>query len=243
MVVTTADIIRIPISTANIQWAAETAIKKFQHTHQGFRGPRNVLDELFQGDLAKNALISYLTNNGQLITDEYDRVRNDNFTMPNNYGYVFFENGLRVEVNSSKAPNLNHSIQQRLSWYDLKVTAGDNGVIHTMPHQLPYDISYQMYFETDKNQQLPNYNRLCNAITGADLTDPQVLTQLINQLIIDLDVANRYQYNLLGYARVTPTIIENIRLRNQANGQNTTWSFPGATRDFWVCKLRDCDPI
>ena len=106
--------------------------------------------------MAKNALIEYLSNTGQTITDEYDRMRTDNFTSANTQGYVFRQNGLRVEVNSSKTPNLSHSHQQRLNWYDLKVTAGENGVIHTYPNQLPYDISYQLYFETDKNIYLPN---------------------------------------------------------------------------------------
>lgn len=237
MTVQNSDIIQIPISQNNILWAAETAIRKLPYTYRGFQTNRMILDNLFQGDLAKNALIDYLTSQGKTITNEYDQIRTDNFMQPNSNGYVFLENGNRVEVNSSKVPNLNHTVSYRLQNYDLKVTADNNG-----PTGLPYDISYQLYFETDKDYVPSNYQQLITAIQQAYRNNNNI-QPLISQLIVDLEVQNRFASTLYGYAKTTPQDIEQIRKNNITNGISPTWSYPNATREWWVCKLKDCFPI
>lgn len=248
MTVQQKDIIQIPISQNNILWAAETAIRKLPHTFRGFQTSRMILDNLFQGDLAKNALIDYLTNQGKTITNEYDSIRTDYFMQANSNGYVFLENGKRVEVNSSKVPNLNHSLSYRLQNYDLKVTAQDTNGVWTFPKDLPYDISYQLYFETDKNYVPSNYQQLLTAIQQSYKNNNNNINfnniqPLISQLIIDLEVKNRFASTLYGYAQTTPQNIEQIRQNNITNGLSPTWSYPNVTREWWICKLKDCSPI
>ncbi|ACJ82145.1 MULTISPECIES: hypothetical protein [Bacillus cereus group] len=247
MAVTINDIVHIPISNENIRWAATTAILKFPYTSQGFANGRPILDNLFQGDLAKNALITYLMHRGFNITNEYDRVRTDNFTLHNPQGYDFSQNDLRVEVNSSKVPHLNRDLAYRLRWYDLKVTAYDNYNNVTMPLDLPYDIAYQLYFETDVNYVPRNYANLLTAVNtvfeDGILYNENVLNALIDQLIVDLEVDDRYTNTLSGYAKTTPQDIENIRLNNQNNRQSQTWNHGRGVRNYWNCKLQDCVPM
>ena len=62
---------------------------------------------------------------GYTITDEYDRNRQDNFRRYNTQGYVFKMNGRRVEVNSSKIPNIYNTPSEIIQHCDLKVTFKD----------------------------------------------------------------------------------------------------------------------
>lgn len=229
-------IVRIPISVANILWAAETALKKLPHTDLGFDATRNMLDNLFQGDVAKNALIDYLANLGYNITDEYDRVRTDNFNRFNNRGYVFRMNEDRVEVNSSKLPNGYNTPANIIQDLDLKVTYQDrfNNLIY--PNDLNYEYSFQLYFHINHDNRT-DYQGILNEIRARNYNE---ITDLVPQLIEELDVYNRYAGNLYCYCYVTPTRIEEIRQQNERLGRDVHWTFPRANHTWWKCPISEC---
>lgn len=229
-------IVKIPISEANILWAAETALKKLPHTDRGFDASRNMLDNLFQGDLAKNALIDYLTNLGYNITDEYDRVRNDNFNRFNNRGYVFKMNENRVEVNSSKLPNGYNTPASIINNLDLKVTYKDRFNNLTYPSDLKYEYSFQLYFHINPDNRT-DYQGILDHIRARNYNE---ITDLIPLLIEELDVYNRYVDNLYGYCYVTPMRVEEIRQQNIMLGRDPYWNFPRADHTWWRCPISEC---
>nr|WP_304219963.1 hypothetical protein [Fredinandcohnia onubensis] len=240
MPVTVANLINIPVSNAAIRWAAYTSLKKFPHTSQGIRPrpPLVILDNLFQGDLAKSALIEYFLVNSVAITQEFDRVRTDNFVNYNTQGFHFIANNSRIEVNSSNIPSgdtVSSAIQR-----DIKVTASNGGPI-TYPLALPFDITVQLYFDTQPNRITNQYNYQQLVALANEVQSPE--DEALDAVVNALNANVRYSHNLIGYGWATTTDIDQIRLNNVRNGRPTTWSYPNNSRTYWRCKIQDTNPF
>jgi hypothetical protein len=241
MSVTATDLINIPISTSAIRWATYTSVKKFPHTSQGTRNRSALekLDNLFRGDLAKNALIEYLQSRGVTISQEYDRVRTDNFTSYNPVGFHFIANDTKIESNSSLFPygkNKHTALD-----CDIKVTAGDGSKIWTLPLHHKFDTTVQMYFDTPKEELSGFFND--QKIKEISLEVESMENPILDEVISSLNAENRYSNTLIGYGWASKQDINQIKLNNTLAGQPTTWSYSGNTRTYWNCKIRDTNPF
>src|SRR5690606_19223537 len=143
-----------------------------------------------------------------------------------------------IEVNSSLFPR-NYSQSQALD-LDIKITAGNNGRIHTYPLQLPFDVTVQLYFDFQTSFEDQNYSFQQLKNIANQLQSPN--DELLNELINRLNSNNRYDTALLAYGWATKNDIENIRLANIQASQSPIWNFQNATRDYWNCRIEDANP-
>jgi hypothetical protein len=243
MTVTATDIINIPVSNTALQWAAYTSLKKFPYTTQGImhRPPLVILDNLFRGDLAKSALIEFLQSRGVTITQEYDRIRTDNFMNARPHEYDFIANQSKIEVNSSAIPARDTRLTALNN--DIKVTAGNAGRIYNYPNNFDFDITVQLYFDINS----------ANGINGTQYTKEQLIAisnelespqdSVLNTIVSNLNAHNRYTNNLFGYGWATANEIEQFRINNRTMGQPLTWSYPGNSRTYWKCEIKDTNPF
>lgn len=241
MPVTLTDIQQIPISYSNLRWAAFTAIRKLPYTASGMlpRKRMKILDNIFQGDLAKSALINNLISAGVNITQEYDRVRTDNYRYANRLGYHFIANNSKIDVNSSRIP-AGYTRHRIINSLDIKVTAqGSAKRPITLPLDLPFDIAVQMYFHTDRI--------IDDGISDTELnlfsTVTSVEDPLIDSILNRLYVQDRYMDNLYGYGWASNGDIEQFRINNSATGMPTTWSIQGYDREYWKCPIGLSNPF
>jgi hypothetical protein len=230
MAVTVNDIIQIPITNTAIQWAMFTSMKKFPYTVQGMRNrpPLVKLDDLFRGDLAKNAMIEYLHNNGVNIVEEYDRSRTDNYKNPNSRQWHFRTQKHRFEVNSSLIPT-NRSANYVVNNFDIKVTVERKNGIVISPTNLSYDVALQLYYHN-----VPPVRGFIDTTSQNRIRNEEV--EVIEEL---LNIRNRYR-ELYFYAWITTTEIEQFRLSNVALGNPPTYVIPTTNREYWDCKIRNC---
>jgi hypothetical protein len=241
MTVTASDLLNIPISNSAIRWAAYTSLKKFPHTSSGTR-PRSaqeILDNLFRGDLAKSALIEYLKSKGVPIPWEYDKIRTDNFTSYNPHGYHFIANKSKIECNSSLYPEGKNRITAIDC--DIKVTAGDGQKIWTYPLDHKFDITVQMYYDTDATGLIEKFNAVELKEIANEIKSEK--DSVLDDVINSLSPQSRYGNTLIGYGWATKNDIERFRLTNKAAGLPQTWSHRNNTRTYWNCKIRDTNPF
>lgn len=250
MTVTVRDIKSIPVDNSSIYWAAYTAAKKFPHTHRGTRERTDleIIDNLFRGDLAKSCVIDYLMQNGVSISQEYDRVRTDNFRYAKRVGWDFITaNNVKVEMNSSLMPygyNTPTAIINGLGNrepLDIKVTARDNtNQEYKLPTNLDFDIAVQVYFSY-VSKAIGNLSQAQRErIDNINRPDDHEGLNLILDL---LDVYRRYRNSLHGYAWVSTAQMENIRQQNEASGKPLIYSKPYNRREYWYCKINECNPF
>jgi len=241
MAVNVTDLMRIPVSNTALSWAAYTALKKYPHTYMGTRRRTDMekLDNLFQGDVAKSALIEYLQSQGVTISQEYDRIRTDNFVNPNSLGYHFIANQSKIECNSSLMP-AGHTRVTAID-KDIKITAGDGTRIWTYPLAHHFDIAVQMYFDTNTTGITNQYNRQQIIVMSNQVQSPD--DPIITTILAGLNAQNRFTNNLLGYGWATKNDVEQFRLHNEAHGIREYWNYTGNTRTYWNCKIYDTNPF
>lgn len=230
MSVTTSDFLRFNIIPADIASAALTATKKNANVHYtGFmhRSPMKMLDDFFRGDLAKSVFKRFLTSSGITNVVDYDDVRTDGFTNPRlREWHIYVNDDKKIEINSSVIPpkwGLSGIVQSG----DIKITKQGPS-----PFDLTYDIAVQMYFEPIKG-----YDILKESLIGS-LNENNAQTLLPDIL----DAYDRYRV-VIGVAWASQNDVENFRLENVRNHRQPTWSFNDSDREYWACKIKDCNPF
>jgi len=109
---------------------------------------KELLDNIYMGDIAKNALVSYLRSHSISVID-YDEIRTDNF-MEHDPGWDFKigKKMITVEVKSSIPPN-NEPKSNLIKYRDIKITAShDKGKTWIKPEDIDSNIHIQIYFYT-----------------------------------------------------------------------------------------------
>ena len=102
------DIIVLPVDDGIINKTVNNAIKKYDYTINNLsysRTPVEQLDNIYMGDLAKNALVAYFRNQ-RIVVEDYDEIRTDNFQDHDpGWDFKLGKHKLRCEVKSSIPPN------------------------------------------------------------------------------------------------------------------------------------------
>jgi len=102
------DVFYLPVSDAVCEKTMKNVVKKYDNTNKTDmydRTPVELLDNLYMGDIAKNALLDFLLKSGVTDIIDYDDVRIDNFTNPDpGWDFIVGKRKLKVEVKSSIPP-------------------------------------------------------------------------------------------------------------------------------------------
>ena len=126
-----------------VSWAIETATQKTITTYNSWqnRSPIKRFANIFQGDLAKNILNSFFKEK-KLYTEEYDKIRTDNFKHHDKFDLKILKNGfVEIEVKSSfekKFTDIRDIFKER------NIIINGRG-----PHCKITEICYQIFFYTD----------------------------------------------------------------------------------------------
>jgi len=239
LVVRIGDLVVLPLSRQAITWAVTTATQKVIQTDRGFvrRGLAQILQNTFQGDLAKNAFIEWMQSQGipQSRIWEYDKVR-PHFRSWNRKGYqvkVTRRNNeeVTIDVNSSVPPHQDESDQYIIDNYDVKVTAGSRRNNLRQPLQLRSEVYVQIYVRPH---------------VGIVTEDQEVRDALLSQETSAtrriLQINQAYQGNILtGFAWATRNDVNRFKRLFERMGERTTWRF--WWRIYWRCPIKDSRPL
>lgn len=221
------DVIILPFTPAILGKTATNTIRKYSHTHRTLmygRTPVELLDNIFMGDLAKNALLEYLRPvcNNPII--DYDEIRTDNFEAADpGWDFKVGNNLIKVEVKSSTPPN-NENHAAIINSRDIKITAShDNGNTWIQPQTLESEIHVQIYFYARPYRNgYDNFQTLYNDL----IADPNRIHTIIN--------SNKYNHPLFFGWNTKENI---IRYANTL--QPNTWTFSWTTRVYWRCPINE----
>lgn len=226
---TVKDIIELPVSREVIEKTLRNTVKKYNFTVKAMmysRTPVELLDNLYMGDMAKNAIYDYLCKHCTCPVIDYDEVRTDNFQNHDpGWDILVGNKKIKVEIKSSTPPN-NESYEDIIEKRDIKITAShDEGRTWILPQDLESDIHVQVYFYARPYRK------------GYD--DFDTLSKIISkdmwkiQEIIDSDKYNKPLYfgfntkeNIIAYLKTLPK-------------PERTWSFSWTHRIYWRCPIKD----
>mgnify|MGYP000528454652 CR=1 FL=1 len=103
------DIIELPVTEEIIDKTMRNTAKKYNYTCKGLmydRTPVELLDNIYMGDIAKNALVDYLRLHSELEVIDYDDIRTDNFQEHDpGWDFLLGNDKFKVEVKSSIPPH------------------------------------------------------------------------------------------------------------------------------------------
>ena len=148
---TEKDVIQLPVRLDIIEKTMRNVVLKYDNTKKTEmydRTPVELLDNLYMGDIAKNALLAYLIDQGVTGIIDYDEVRTDAFKNPDpGWDFIVGSRKLKVEVKSSIPPN-QESVSNIIKYRDIKITAcHDKGnPLWIMPLDQESYIHVQVYF-------------------------------------------------------------------------------------------------
>ena len=223
MVVRLRDLIGLPVSRQAINWAVTTSTQKVNQTDTGFvrRGLARILQNTFQGDLAKNAFIEWLQSQGIARSRiwEYDRVR-PHFRSWNRLRYqakVTKGNGYEVtiDVNSSMPPH-NESDRLIINNYDVKVTAGSRRNNLTDPLRLRSELHVQIYVRPRVGIVIEEPREVRDALLAEETSATRRILQ----------ISQAYTGNILtGFAWATRKDVDRFKRLSERMNERTTWSF------------------
>jgi hypothetical protein len=229
-------IIVLPLSRKVITFAAWTATQKVNRTDRGFarRNLAQILQNTFQGDLAKNAFIEWLLSQGIPFNRiwEYDEVR-PHFRSYNPLGYplkVTKNNGheVTIDVNSSM-PHGNQTDQDIIDNFDVKVKAGSRGQSLRDPLQLRAEVYVQIYVRP--NVEMPRIEP--EELRDALLAEETRATERI------LQIRQAYRGDILfGFAWATRNDVDRFKRQFESRGETPTWTFWRISRIYWKCPIR-----
>lgn len=189
------------------------------------RKPVELLDNLYMGDFAKNALYGYLANNCKKRIIDYDEIRTDNFE-GHDPGWDLMVDGcnLKIEIKSSTPPN-DENRYNIINKRDIKITAShDKGATWISPENIESDIHVQVYFYAKPYKKgFDNFEDLENAITR-NYTE---VRNIIN--------ASKYNSPLFFGYNTKDKIIEHL---NSLPDGNRTWTFSWTRRIYWKCPIK-----
>ncbi len=142
----------LPLSRYTEEKTESNVLKKYKHTYTTMmyrRTPVELLENLYMGDLAKNALLEYLRPRCSHSITDFDEVRSDRFLLPDpGWDMKVGKAQVKLEVKSSIPPN-QESPDDIIRLRDIKITAShDNGKTWIKPEEIESEIHVQVYFFT-----------------------------------------------------------------------------------------------
>lgn len=218
----------LPVDDAVIYKTLRNVVKKYDNTDKTLmyeRTPVELLDNLYMGDIAKNALINYLRMSGIDTVVDYDDIRTDNFLNPDpGWDFIVGRRKVKVEVKSSIPPN-NESVADIVSKRDIKITAAldkENPVI-ILPENLESHVHAQIYFYATPYKK--GYN------------DFDSLSRVINadyRQVADIINAEKYNQPLFLGWNTKDEIIK----YTHGDVEHHTWTFSWTKRLYWSCPIK-----
>lgn len=221
---TVQDVFVLPINREIIGKTIENVVKKFSFTRlNGIkkRTPLELLDNLIQGDLAKNSLLWHLRQQRICLFD-YDEIRSDDFKEPDpDWDLCTPDEKTLIEVKSSLPPVYLKKGQEKFSnrivdELDIKLTAGSNKQKLIPPQQLKADIHIQVYYNADRLDKInssSDFNKIKKTI-GANPESMLDLTRFKERLV---------KPYFFGFC--TRTEIEEYLEYLEKKGQSKTWEY------------------
>jgi len=222
------NIIQLPFNDEIVQKTLVNTIKKykFTYTHLMYtRTPVELLDNIFMGDLAKNALFHYLKTHTSKPVIDYDEVRTDNFKKADpGWDFKIGDRKIKVEVKSSIPPK-GECEAQIIAKRDIKITAShDNGKTWIQPEDLEAYIHVQIYFYAKTYKKgYKDFDKLYRDIVA----NPVKVTELIN--------VDKYHKPLFfGWSSK-----KKIKAFKKALKPKNTWTFLETNRVYWKCPIQE----
>ena len=222
------DVFQLPVSEAVIDKTMCNAVKKYNYTIKGLmynRTPVELLDNLYMGDFAKNALYDYLKNKCTSPIIDYDEERKDNFMEADpGWDMLVGNRKIKVEVKSSIPPN-REPISDIINKRDIKITAShDKGKTLKQPQDIESLIHVQIYFYAKPYKKgFENFDSLSSVITR----DYKEVKNIIN--------SDKYNKPLFFGFTTKKKIIEHL---NTLQPNNKTWTFSWTNRLYWKCPIK-----
>jgi hypothetical protein len=182
---TVQDVFVLPINREIIGKTIDNVVKKFSFTRLNSikkRTPLELLDNLVQGDLAKNSLLWQLRRQKICLLD-YDEIRTDDFREPDpDWDMCTPDEKTFIEVKSSLPPDYLKKGKEKFSnrivdELDIKLTAESNKQNLIPPQQLKADIHIQVYYNADrldKKNSINDFNKIKRTIG----TNPESMLDL-----------------------------------------------------------------
>lgn len=221
------DVVVLPFGDQILEKTAANVIRKYSHTHTSMmynRTPVELLDNIFMGDLAKNALLEWLKPRCICTITDYDEVRTDNFKEPDpGWDFMAGNKQLKAEVKSS-IPTRNENYNRIIALRDIKITASqDKGVTWIDPQTLESDIHIQIYFYAKPwKNGYDNFDKLAGDLTA----NPDLIHTVIN--------TKKYSEPLFFGWNTKKNIVAYSK-----NLDKPTWSFDKTSRIYWKCPIKE----
>lgn len=217
------DIIVLPVDDGIINKTVNNAIKKYDYTINNLsysRTPVEQLDNIYMGDLAKNALVAYFRNQ-RIVVEDYDEIRTDNFQDHDpGWDFKLGKHKLRCEVKSLIPPN-NESDSDIIAKRDIKVIASHDKHQETVipAERLDCELHFQIYFRAVTYKKgYDDFKKLLNDLKQ----NPAIIHQIIN--------SSKYNKPLFFGVAAKKEII------NYAKNLGT-WTFSWTSALYWCCPI------
>lgn len=226
---TIEDVYQLPVNNLIIDKTMRNVVKKYNYTYRSLmyhRTPVELLDNLYMGDLAKNALYAYLVATCNRPVIDYDVIRTDNFESADPGWDMMVGNlKLKVEIKSSIPPN-GENLRDIIDKRDIKITAShDKGHTWINPNDIESDIHVQVYFYAKSYKNgYTSFEDLSRVITA----DYHAVKQIIN--------SDKYNKPLFFGFSKKKLIIAHI---NSLPSFARTWTFSWTNRIYWKCPIKD----
>lgn len=223
---TANDVFTLPVDDFIIDKTAVNTIKKYNFTNKSLmynRTPVELLDNLYMGDIAKNALFAYLKSRCSTDIIDYDEIRTDEFENPDpGWDFLVGNGGIKVEVKSSIPPN-GEDLQSIIDNRDIKITAShDKGRTMIIPENLESGIHVQIYFYA---KPYKNGYATFEGLSDVLNNDNSKIHSIIN--------SSKYNSPLFfGYNTKKNVINFSQTLKPR------TWTFSWTERLYWRCPIK-----
>lgn len=226
---TVNDIFELPVSREVIEKTLRNTVKKFNFTCRALmysRTPVELLDNLYMGDMAKNALYDYLVKHCNCPVIDYDEVRTDNFQNHDpGWDLLVGNKKIKVEIKSSIPPK-NESREDIVRLRDIKITAShDEGRTWINPNDLESDIHVQVYFYAKAYKNGYNSFQELSALISKDMWK---VREIIN--------SDKYNSPLFFGYNTKENIIKHLESLPR---ERRTWTFSWTHRIYWKCPIID----
>ena len=228
---TVQDVFELPINREIIGKTFENVVKKFSFTRLNSikkRTPLELLDNLVQGDLAKNSLLWYLRRHRICLFD-YDEIRNDNFKDPDpDWDICTPDERTFIEVKSSLPPDYLKRKKEKFSNrivedLDIKLTAAVSKQKLIPPQQLKADIHIQVYYNAERLNNLRLAEARDNPANHFDKIKKMIEPH--PQAIIELIKFKERLIKPYFFGFCTRSEIEEYLEYLEKKGQSKTWEY------------------
>lgn len=224
---TTNDIITLPFTKAILEKTAANTIQKYSHTHKSLmygRSPVELLDNIFMGDLAKNALLEYLRMHCNNPLIDYDEIRTDNFKEHDpGWDIKAGNRQIKMEIKSSIPPQGDDNISI-IDARDIKITAShDKGQTWIAPETIESYIHVQVYFYA--KPYVKGYDSF-DVLYRELLLHPEKIYEILN--------TEKYKEPLFFGWTSKKKIIHYVNTLKP-----NTWTFLKSERIYWRCPIKE----